>query len=548
MSSAALPARPLETTRSLGWLRWVGLGALLFAEVMFLTLRFDTGNIYHVKGWWAELLGQSWIIPQVCVAVTAALLLFGGTQLRAEFKRIATLPREHDHAWSLLAGQLTVYLCFTAVTGVLLGGSIESLAHPGIWALLWLTLAAATGLTWFSLVLPPRLWLPLVKHAWIPLLVGLTLGIAAWGAGRVTTELWRPLSTLTLKLVYFLLSLVVPDVVYDPVRCLLGTQHFWVLVAPACSGYEGIGLIWVFLAGYLWFFRHQLRFPQAFVLFPLGTLVIYIANVIRIFSLILLGSYWSPEIALGGFHSQAGWLALNAVALGLVGITGRSRFFTVGNATTEQGRINVSAAYLMPFLAIVLVSSLTQAFTHGRFDYTYPIRVLAVAACVFAYRKAYRSLSWRCSWEAVAAGVGVFALWIALDTTFDATANARFATALDGMGTTWATLWLICRVIGAVVTVPIAEELAFRGYLSRRLVRAEFDEVPMGQFTWFSFVISSVVFGFLHGRFFAGTIAGMAYAFVVCRNKRLSDGIWAHGITNGLIAAYVLATGSWNMW
>ena len=33
-------------------------------------------------------------------------------------------------------------------------------------------------------------------------------------------------------------------------------------------------------------------------------------------SLILLGSYGSADIAMGGFHSQAGWLALNMVALG----------------------------------------------------------------------------------------------------------------------------------------------------------------------------------------------------------------------------------------
>jgi CAAX prenyl protease-like protein len=116
------------------------------------------------------------------------------------------------------------------------------------------------------------------------------------------------------------------------------------------------------------------------------------------------------------------------------------------------------------------------------------------------------------------------------------------------MGPTLAVLWLVFRVVGAAVTVPIAEELAFRGYLCRRLIGTEFQEVPMGKFTWFSFVLSSVVFGILHGRFVAGTLAGLLFALVLYRHKRLSDPIWAHAITNGLIAVYVLSTSTWTLW
>ena len=40
----------------------------------------------------------------------------------------------------------------------------------------------------------------------------------------------------------------------------------------------------------------------------------------------------------------------------------------------------------------------------------------------------------------------------------------------------------------AVVTVPIAEELAFRGYLHRRLIDVDFDHVSLRRFTWLAFV------------------------------------------------------------
>ena len=67
-------------------------------------------------------------------------------------------------------------------------------------------------------------------------------------------------------------------------------------------------------------------------------------------------------------------------------------------------------------------------------------------------------------------------------------------------------------MLGSVITVPIAEELAFRGYLLRRLLSAHFDDLSTLRFTWLSFVVSSVLFGALHGRWLAGTVAGMCYA------------------------------------
>jgi CAAX prenyl protease-like protein len=104
------------------------------------------------------------------------------------------------------------------------------------------------------------------------------------------------------------------------------------------------------------------------------------------------------------------------------------------------------------------------------------------------------------------------------------------------------------RVIGAVVTVPIAEELAFRGYLMRRLIAAEFEAVPLRQFSWLGFCGSSLVFGAMHQRLLAGTLAGGVYALVLLRRGELSDDIVAHATTNALLAEYVLTTGSWSLW
>ena len=112
----------------------------------------------------------------------------------------------------------------------------------------------------------------------------------------------------------------------------------------------------------------------------------------------------------------------------------------------------------------------------------------------------------------------------------------------------WSFFWMVFRVVGSVVTVPLAEELAFRGYLPRRLQAADFETVPLGRFSWLSFLLSSMLFGLLHGRWLAGTLAGMFYALALYRRRDLSEPVLAHAVTNALIAAYVLLTGTWSLW
>jgi CAAX prenyl protease-like protein len=94
----------------------------------------------------------------------------------------------------------------------------------------------------------------------------------------------------------------------------------------------------------------------------------------------------------------------------------------------------------------------------------------------------------------------------------------------------------------------VAEELAFRGYLLRRLIDAEFTKVSPKHFTAPSFLVSSVAFGALHGRWLAGILAGMIYAAAQYRRGQIPDAIVAHAVTNGLLAAYVLVFGHWAFW
>ena len=122
----------------------------------------------------------------------------------------------------------------------------------------------------------------------------------------------------------------------------------------------------------------------------------------------------------------------------------------------------------------------------------------------------------------------------------------HWAPAVNPM-TAWTYIWLLARVIGSAVTVALAEELAFRGFLTRRLISANFDTVPPGRFTWTSFAVSSLAFGVLHDRWLEGTMAGMLYALAYYRRGSLGDAVATHATTNALLSADALITGDWSL-
>jgi CAAX prenyl protease-like protein len=100
-----------------------------------------------------------------------------------------------------------------------------------------------------------------------------------------------------------------------------------------------------------------------------------------------------------------------------------------------------------------------------------------------------------------------------------------------------------------VLVVPIAEELAYRGYLLRRMVAADFEAVNFRAVGAWPLLLSSVAFGLAHGSMWlAGIAAGVVYGVVLIRTGRIGEAIVAHATTNGLLAAYVLLLNQWQLW
>lgn len=527
--------------------RWLALVLLLVAETLLLSVRFDTGSLASEAGMCAEFLGSIPLLIRLSLVAAVAVILFSGPTLLDELvHRFSRLHLESSsrRSW-LVPAHLASLGVFVWLTRSLLEEGKATVEQAPAWVAAWVLAGICSAIAWAWALFPATLWWQLGRRGWQGILVGCSVGAMVWCVSTFSDRLWRPLAASTFQGVEGLLGCFGNDVVSQPDKLLVGTSAFAVQIAPECSGYEGVGLIVAFLGAYLCFDRHRLRFPQALVLLPLGAAVAWVANVVRITMLVAIGGAWSPAIALGGFHSQAGWLAFNAIALGLVAVAGRSSWLAVGIDSKDVTTSNPAAPYLVPLLATAGTAMITRALSDG-FDAYYPHRTIVAACALWYFRGRFAPLRLSWSWSAVSAGFTVFVVWTML------VHNGEKPSPVAEMASwpmTWSVVWWTARVAGFVVIAPLVEELAFRGFLTRRLMSADFATEPLGGFTWPSFLISSVLFGVLHGgSWVPGTLAGMAYALALRRRGRLGDAIVAHATTNGLLAVYAATTGNWLMW
>ena len=391
-----------------------------------------------------------------------------------------------------------------------------------MWIALWFAAGAASLICLAATALPLKEWSNVgFSFPWVAVLVTV-VSVIALAVGQLSDSLWHPLGSSTLAIAAQLLRFIYAEVSVDPNDLVIGAKSFSVQISPGCSGYEGLGLVLVFVSCFLWRFRRELRFPLAVLLLPAALLAIWLANGVRIAALVAIGASISESVALGGFHSQAGWLAFNFVALAVMATGLNSSFFA--RLATGSGEVvdseYAAVPYLIPFLVLLGTAMIAGAIATSRFDVFYSLRVFAVLGAVAFYWSFYQRdglFSWSWAWSPIAIGVAVFALWMALEPPHDSGENASYSPAvgLVGLSAVAVILWTAFRAIGSIVAVPIAEELAFRGYLTRRLISEDFDSLPMGQFSWFSLLVSSIAFGLMHGRWLAGTFAGLLFALAL---------------------------------
>lgn len=148
--------------------------------------------------------------------------------------------------------------------------------------------------------------------------------------------------------------------------------------------------------------------------------------------------------------------------------------------------------------------------------------------------------------NAVMAGMTAFVLWIWLEGWYPLLGiPGGFHLAEDR---SLSLAWISVRLLGATLVVPVMEEMFWRSFALRFLMDKNFKQVPLGSFSWFSFIAVSLAFGLEHHRWLPGILTGMLYALVLYQKKNLFSPILAHAVTNFLLGVYVIANQAWQFW
>jgi uncharacterized protein len=186
--------------------------------------------------------------------------------------------------------------------------------------------------------------------------------------------------------------------------------------------------------------------------------------------------------------------------------------------------------------------------------YLYPIKALSVGLLLVLYRKRFVEirigdiLRPMVVVSALVTGIGIFFLWINLDFPSATMGTLRGYNPNLVQNAFAHSLLVVSRLAGAVLVVPVMEELFWRSFLIRYIISQDFTRVAIGRFTWPSFIITVVLFGLEHNLFLAGMAAGIAYNLVVYHTRSITACILAHSITNLALGIYVINSGKWHFW
>jgi exosortase E/protease (VPEID-CTERM system) len=524
------------------------MGAVFLADKIFLNQFVDFDRAQTAAGLGAFVRSAQHLGFRFIVALVAAVVLFayvrGGRPLAAAAASLRTSNLRLR--FLLLHGFLIMAL--VPLSYWFYRDDVAPLPMPVV-ALVGLGLAL--GAAWSTVVAfaPPEQWFKVVRslgRIWPYALIAALLGA---GAMQVSQLLWAPTTAVTFSLVRWVLLPLLPGLTVNVGARSLGTDRFDVLITDECSGLEGLGLVLAFTGAWLFYFRREYRFPHALLLIPVGLATIFVLNILRIAALVLIGNAGYPDVAVFGFHSQAGWIAFNLVACGLVYVSRRSAW--LNREARASAADNPTAVFLMPLLALLAAGSLSHALS-GTFERWYPLRLIAGVAALWCYRRHLARLDWHCSWRAPAVGIAVFVLWLIaahILTGPASTGTAALPAALAAMSPGGRAVWLTSRIVNAVLIVPIAEELAYRGYLMRRLIDADFESVAFQAVRGGPLLAAALLFGLAHGAFWLpGSAAGIAYGLLVIRKGQLGDAVLAHAVTNALVALAVIHYGQWQLW
>jgi CAAX prenyl protease-like protein len=208
--------------------------------------------------------------------------------------------------------------------------------------------------------------------------------------------------------------------------------------------------------------------------------------------------------------------------------------------------------YVLPFVAFIGILAIDPLVAVPQ-----PVRFFAVLTLLAVFSRGLLRTRPSRPGLSVLLGIAVFFVWVGPDILFPGYRNSfLFSNSLMGHPTgvtsqveKHSLLFMVFRVLGSVGTIPIIEELFWRGWMMRWIIDRNFTRISIGTYHPEAFWIVAALFASEHGSYWdVGLLAGAIYNWWAVRTGNLTDCVLAHAVTNGCLAIYVIGWDKWQYW
>lgn len=232
-------------------------------------------------------------------------------------------------------------------------------------------------------------------------------------------------------------------------------------------------------------------------------------------------------------------------------------------APASQVRPSDLLPYVAPIFAYIALSSLEGYLprVEGRTDpnwylAAYSAKVLIVGILAWWFRATWNDLrSTRSSaalWLGAFIGLVVWLLWVGLDGYYPLLPvqirGERVGFDPYRLAPLPRWIFIVVRMAGFALLVPLIEELFWRSFLIRWLIDPDFRRVPVGRVTPMAAVVSSVFFALVHPEWLPALLTGLLWAWLLWWTRSLMACVVSHAVANLALGIYVIVAQDWKFW
>jgi len=218
-------------------------------------------------------------------------------------------------------------------------------------------------------------------------------------------------------------------------------------------------------------------------------------------------------------------------------------------AVSERGAV----AYVAPMALFLAFTATEGMLPHEWYPLAYCVKAAVITCALALFHVAFVDFrpTWRVVGPSVLTGLAVFVLWIGVDKLVPYPhlgARVGFNPFEAIEAPVPRTIFVLVRLYGLALMVPVMEELFWRGFLLRYLTNSNFMSLQLEAFSWSAFWTVAVLFALAHPEWLPAVLTACVYGLLLRKTGSLFATFVAHATTNAALGAYVLTARDWVYW